>query len=158
MENDSSTLDERTSNDRAQNIEEVRGLLQRENTKGKRRPSNHPMAQPGVPTISEPVPPVAYTGYAQTAEASHDVDEYEQYRTQAQGGQGLNLSIPNTGPALPTSPSAYVQGSSYVDASRTTSGRQQSGQNVEMGQMGRNPSNPYRQQSTRKASNPYDSD
>jgi small-conductance mechanosensitive channel len=158
MENDSSTLDERTSNERTQNIEEVRGLLRRETTKGKRRPSNHPMSQQNVPTISEPMPPVAYSGYAQAAEASLDVDDYEQYRTQAQGGQGLNLNIPNSGPALPTSPSAYVQGSSYVDASRTTSGRQQPGQNVEMGQMGRNPSNPYRQQSTRKASNPYDSD
>jgi small-conductance mechanosensitive channel len=153
MENDSSTLDERTSNERAQNIEEVRGLLRRETTKGKRRPSNHPMSQQTVPTISEPAPQMPYSGYAQAGEASLDVDDYEQYRTQAQGGQGLNLSIPNSGPALPTSPSAYVQGSSYVDASRTTSGRQQSGQNVEMN---RNPSNPYRQQSVRK--NPYDSD
>ncbi|KAI4722879.1 hypothetical protein E4T48_00853 [Aureobasidium sp. EXF-10727] len=151
METGSSTLDERSSSDRAQDIEDVRGLLERANTKGKRRPSNHPTNQPGMPTITEPVPPIAYTGYAQTAEASLQVDEYEQYRTQAQGGQGLNLSIPNTGPALPTSPSAYVQGSSYLD--RTTSGRQPSGQN-----MGRSPSNPYRQQSTRKAANPYDSD
>ncbi|KAI5198983.1 hypothetical protein AUEXF2481DRAFT_3351 [Aureobasidium subglaciale EXF-2481] len=159
MENGSSTLDERTSMDRAQDIEEVRGLLQRENTKGKRRPSNHPSNVPAVPTITETVPPFAYTGYAQTAEASLEVDEYEQYRTQAQGGQtgqGLNLSIPNTGPALPTSPSAYVQGSNYVDVDRTTSGRQ--GQNTDIRQVGRSPSNPYRQQSTKRASNPYDSD
>ncbi|KAG2167233.1 hypothetical protein VTO58DRAFT_100712 [Aureobasidium pullulans] len=162
MENGSSTLDERSNSDRAQDIEEVRGLLQRENTKGKRRPSQATRSQqPGVPTITESMPPpVAYTGYAQTAEASLDVDDYEQYRTQAQGsqGQGLNLTIPNTGPALPTSPSAYVQGSNYVDVNRTTSGRQPSGQNVEMRQMGRSPSNPYRQQSTRRTSNPYDSD
>ncbi|KAH0383711.1 hypothetical protein E4T52_03512 [Aureobasidium sp. EXF-3400] len=154
MENGSSTLDERSNSDRAQDLEEVRGMLRRETTKGKRRPSNHPASQPNVPTIHEPMPPVAYTGYGQTAEASLDVDDYEQYRTQAQGAQGLNLNIPSSGPALPTSPSAYVQGSNYVDATRTTSGRQQSGQNVEMSQMGRSPSNPYRQQ----ASNPYDSD
>ncbi|KAH0085288.1 hypothetical protein KCU96_g10390, partial [Aureobasidium melanogenum] len=154
MENGSSTLDERSNSDRAQDIEDVRGMLRRETTKGKRRPSDHPASQPNVPTIHEPMPPVAYTGYAQTAEASLDVDDYEQYRTQAQGAQGLNLNIPNSGPALPTSPSAYVQGSNYVDATRTTSGRQPSGQNVEMSQMGRSPSNPYRQQ----ASNPYDSD
>lgn len=153
-EDGSSTLDERSSLDRAQDLEEVRGLLQRENTKGKRRPSAHPMAQPGVPTISEPGPPVAYTGYAQQAEASLDVDDYEQYRTQA---QGLNLNIPNAGPALPTSPSAYVPGSNYVDVGRTNSNRQH-GQTAEMRQMGRSPSNPYRQQSTRRKSNPYDSD
>ncbi|KAG9840584.1 hypothetical protein KCU68_g9023, partial [Aureobasidium melanogenum] len=158
MENGSSTLDERSNSDRAQDIEDVRGMLRRETTKGKRRPSDHPASQPNVPTIHEPMPPVAYTGYAQTAEASLEVDDYEQYRTQAQGAQGLNLNIPSSGPALPTSPSAYVQGSNYVDATRTTSGRQQSGQNVEMSQMGRSPSNPYRQQSTRQASNPYDSD
>lgn len=154
-EDGSSTLDERSSFDRNQDLEDIRGLLQRENTKGKRRPSAHPMSQPSVPTISEPVPPVAYTSYGQTAEASLDVDEYEQYRTQA---QGLNLNIPNAGPALPTSPSAYVQGANYVDANRTASGQHQQGQNVEMRQMGRNPSNPYRQSSTRRTSNPYDSD
>ncbi|KAK6001875.1 hypothetical protein QM012_002365 [Aureobasidium pullulans] len=151
MENGSSTLDERSNSDRAQDIEDVRGMLRRETTKGKRRPSNRAASQPSVPAIHEPMPPMAYTGYAQTAEASLEVDDYEQYRTQA---QGLNLNIPNTGPALPTSPSAYVQGSNYVDAS----GRQQPGQNVEMSQMGRSPSNPYRQPSTRKVSNPYDSE
>lgn len=147
-ETSSSTLDDRSN--RAQDIEQVRGMLQRGNTKGKRRPSAP--TQPGMPSISEPVPPLAYSGYAQANQASLDPDDYEQYRTQAQGGQGLNLSIPNTGPALPTSPSAYVQGTNYVDVNRTTSVGQR------QGQVGRVPSNPYRQQSVRRAEDHYDSD
>jgi uncharacterized membrane protein YkgB len=144
-ETSNSTLDERSNR-----VAEVRGMLHRGNTKGKRRPSAPP--QPFMPSISEPATPFAYSGYAQAAQASLESDDYEQYRTQAQDGQALNLTITTSGPALPTSPSAYVQGSNYVDVNRTTSVGQR------QGQVGRAPSNPYRQQSIRRADDPYDSD
>lgn len=133
---DGSTLGERSPTDR-QDLEEIQGMLRRESTRGKRKPGAVTMQQPGVPTINEPQPPIAYTDYALAAEASLEVDDYEQYRTQAAG-----LSTPNIGPPFPTSPGAYVQqGNSYMQPYRTTS--QGQGSNMEMRQMSRSPSNPY---------------
>lgn len=54
VEDDSSTLGERPSIDQA--IEDVRGLLHRTSTKGKRRPGAERMISPSVPAISEPAP------------------------------------------------------------------------------------------------------
>ncbi|GAB7349867.1 hypothetical protein MBLNU459_g0564t1 [Dothideomycetes sp. NU459] len=155
---DGSTLGGERSPIERQEIEEMKGMLRRESTRGKRKPGNVTMQQPGVPTINEPQPPIAYSQYAQQAEATMQIDDYEQYRTQAGG-----LSTPSAGPPLPTSPAAYVQGTSYMQPYRTTS--QGQGQNLEMRQMSRSPSNPYanRQQQqqpqpdlSRQVSGPFD--
>lgn len=62
---DSSTLG-RPSIDH-QDLEDVRGLLRRESTRGKRKASNDPRGYggPSIPTISEPSPTVSYNDYAQ---------------------------------------------------------------------------------------------
>ena len=63
------TLDERNSAERIQDYEEVRGILRKASSSGKRRRSHEPPSQPSVPTIAEPTPsyqqaPVAATDYA----------------------------------------------------------------------------------------------
>lgn len=161
LRDDSSTLaGERSSGDQAQRdqaIEEVRGVLRRATTKGKRRPGQQDatLAVPAVPTISEPgvqLPPIAYTDYAQQAEASMQVDDYEAYRTQAHGLQpspnatvSNQLGSPNFGPGLPTTPSAYVpdqQGNNYMQPYRSNEQRPST-----TGQLEHTSSNPYRMQS-----------
>ncbi|KAF1352512.1 Mechanosensitive ion channel-domain-containing protein [Delphinella strobiligena] len=161
MRDDSSTLaGERSSGDQAQRdqaIEEVRGVLRRATTKGKRRPGQQDatLAVPAVPTISEPgvqQPPIAYTDYAQQAEASIQADDYETYRTQAHGLQpspnvpvSNQLGSPNFGPGLPTTPSAYVpdqQGNNYMQPYRSNEQRPST-----TGQLEHTSSNPYRMHS-----------
>lgn len=129
---DSITLGERPSIDR-QDLEDVRGLLRRESTKGKRKPGTEQrMMSPNVPTIQEPQPPIGWTDYAQQGEAPTSVDDYENYRMQQQAG--------------PSTPQ-QMSGNAFAGQ----------GQNVEMRQMSRSPSNPYRQRSestaARKPSN-----
>ena len=63
---DSSTLGERPSIER-QDAEDIKGLLRRESTRGKRKPSSE--YQPTVPTISEPGP-YSYGEYSQQASTS----------------------------------------------------------------------------------------
>ena len=116
---DGSTLGERPSIDR--DLEEVRGLLRRESTRGKRKPSND--YHPSVPTINEPESqPYAY---AQSSSASG----YENVRPTASSTQ----YYPPAGPQFSqhSSPQQYPA----------------SGQAVEMSQVQprRSPSNPYRQ-------------
>lgn len=162
---DSSTLGgDRSSADQAQRTEalsDIRGMLRRESTRGKRRPNqNATTAIPSIPTIQEPgsqQPPIASADYAQRAEATMQVDDYEAYRTQAAGLQTYpnvtvsnQLGTPNMGPALPTTPSAYVpgqqQGNSYIEPYQTMSGYSSSSQQPHpaMRQVSRSPSNPYR--------------
>lgn len=134
---DSSTLGDGRSPTERQDLEEMKGMLRRESTRGKRKPGTVTMQQPGVPTINEPTPPTAYTDYAQRVGTNLQVDDYEQYRTQA-----AELNIPNAGPPLPTSPGAYIQGNNYMQPHRTTSqGQAQSA--VARQQTSPNPSNPY---------------
>lgn len=65
---DSSTLGERPSIDRS-DLDEVRGMLRRESTRGKRKPSND--YHPSVPTIQEPESqPYTYSVFPQTSSAS----------------------------------------------------------------------------------------
>ena len=54
---DISTLDERTSMDRdGQSMDEVRGLLNRDPSKGRRQPNQGAMSQPSLQRIDEPLP------------------------------------------------------------------------------------------------------
>lgn len=162
---DSSTLggERNDADQRAVDVEQVRGLLHRQSTRGKRKPNQDTMSTPSVPTISEPnvnyQPPTAYTNYAQTAEATMQVDDYEAYRTQAQGLQpspNVNvtsnpLGTPNMGPGLPTSPSAYVpgqQGDSYL---QPYGSQGQQGYSSPASQQPQGTNN----QGSRRASNPY---
>ncbi|KAL1301819.1 hypothetical protein AAFC00_006007 [Neodothiora populina] len=157
---DNSTLaGERSSGDnvqRADALEEVRGMLRRESTRGKRRPGQDSrQATPNVPTIQEPgfqEAQVAYTDYAQRGAAAMQANDYDTYRSQAQGLQPTRSGIasdqlgsPNVGSPLPATPSAYMagqEGSSYVEPYQTMSGT--SGQNNGMAQINRSVSNPYR--------------
>lgn len=67
-DDENSTLDERTSAERSQDVEEVRGLLRKVSSSGKRRPSREPpVPTPSVPALAEPGQiygsPVAATSY-----------------------------------------------------------------------------------------------
>lgn len=90
----SSTLGELPSIDR-QDLEEVRGMLRRQSTKGRRKVNgtDSMMARPNVPTIAEPQPMMANIDQAQQAQAFDDVDSYERYRVQA---AGASRRPPNT--------------------------------------------------------------
>ncbi len=83
---DSETLGERPSVDRS-DLDEVRGLLRRESTRGKRKPSSD--WQPSIPTINEPssqqmfqLPPpqkqasVRYSNYQSTTSPTNYENEY----------------------------------------------------------------------------------
>lgn len=136
---DGSTLGERPSVDR-QDIEEVRGLLHRESTRGKRRPRDlSRMTSPGVPSIPEPQAPIAQSAYGQQAEACMAVDRYEQQRSLAAG-----LAAPSLGSPPPTSPGAYAPPpiAQDVDTSYTsplsrsrTQDRQQAGETRQMSRL-----------------------
>jgi small-conductance mechanosensitive channel len=125
---DSSTLGERPSIDRS-DLEEVRGLLRRESTRGKRKPSSD--YHPTVPTINEPESqPYTYGHFPQSASG---------YENQRPGYY----------------PPARPQNSQYQSPQQYPA----SGQPTEMSQVQpqRSPSNPYRQRSnsaSRKALRP----
>jgi len=142
---DSETLGERPSMD-IQDQEDIRGLLRRESTKGRRKAGTSAMQRPGIPTIMEPQPPIAHTEYAQQAEASLDIDSYEQHRTQAAGLNRPNLYAGPSGQSNYNTPSATPAGNSYGYGSPI----QESTAYVrpaEMRQMQHSPSNPYRTRS-----------
>lgn len=139
---DSTTLGERPSIDR-QDLEDVRGLLRRESTRGKRKPSSDipQLHVPSVPTISEPHESVAYNDYAQPS-----------------GSGGYQSSGYSTMPTAytpklrnqPPSASSYGRGAPQIPPPTQTSP-------IEMRQVSRNPSNPYRKRSesiTRKPLSP----
>ncbi|GAB7339155.1 hypothetical protein MBLNU457_5820t1 [Dothideomycetes sp. NU457] len=148
---DSETLGERPSMD-IQDQEDIRGLLRRESTKGRRKANTSAMQRPGIPTIMEPQPPIARTDYAQQAEASLDVDSYEQHRTQAAGLGRPNLYAGPSGQSNYATPSPTPGGNSYGYASpmrESTAYVRPS----EMRQMQRKPSNPYRTRSDSESLN-----
>ena len=135
---DDSTLGERPSIDQ-QDLDEVRGLLRRESTRGKRKPgSDHPRMQaPSVPTISEPRS-TSYAdygqspsygqpssgGYQSTGYSSTPTAYQPPLRNQPSQGQTSQVSVPQL-PQLSTQTSP-----------------------IEMRQVpSRNPSNPYRKRS-----------
>jgi hypothetical protein len=128
---DDSTLGERPSIDR-QDLEEVRGVLRRESTRGKRKPSSETSRyqQPSVPTIREPND-TSYADYAQAA-------PYGGYQSTGYSNQQTayrpNLNV------MPSQTMANSQSSvpQLPQLSTATSP-------IEMRQVvSRNPSNPYR--------------
>lgn len=93
---ENSTLGERTSTER-QDLDEVRGLLRRESTRGKRKagPEHLQPAVPGVPTIPEPPssspfqPQIGFQDYAQRPAVGQGVyQEYGSAQPQMQQQQG----------------------------------------------------------------------
>ena len=139
---DSSTLGERPSMD-IQDQEDIKVLLRRASTQGRRKANataSMRMQQPSVPTIAEPQIPIARSDFAQQAEASLDIDEYENYRTQAAGvAQPGSFAAPFPEQTAYASPSVMPAPNPY--------GMQRQGESrggVEMRQMQRSPSNPYR--------------
>lgn len=125
---DSSTLGERQSIDqRQQDLEEVKGLLRRENTRGKRKPAGEvsSLAYPSVPTIREPVSAAATSGYA-----------YGQSSTNT-GYENLRPTYSQTSyQSHPGSLQTSYQSSILPPVGETSP--------IEMSQIGRSPSNPYR--------------
>ena len=120
---DSSTLGERPSIDRS-DLDEVRGLLRRESTRGKRKPSSE--YRPAVPTINEPVQHQDYT-----------------YPTYPQ--QGPIGGYENQIPGYSTTPSPYRPPITQYQVPSSQAAA--SAQAMEMSQIPpqRSPSNPYRQ-------------
>ena len=125
---DTSTLGERPSIDR-QDLEDVRGLLRRESTRGKRKPSSE--YHPSVPTINEPQQspqPYYYQGYPQQAPTAGYENQIPGYSTVTSPYR------PQIGPQVTQYQSVQSQVSSAAQA-------------MEMSQIPpqRSPSNPYRQ-------------
>ena len=134
---DSSTLGgERQSIDR-QDIEEMRGLLRRQSTRGKRKPGSEvpQLRAPGIPTISEPDAQVDYNDYAEPSGSAYQSTGYSTTPTaytpklRNQPPTAYNQPPPQIPPVGPTSP-------------------------MEMRQVTRNPSNPYRKRSESIARKP----
>ena len=135
---DSDTLGERPSIDRS-DLEEVRGLLRRESTRGKRKPSNE--YHPTIPTINEPAQQQPY--------------QYQNY------GQQTSTTFENQRPPIsnvPPPPASYrpvmrPQATQYQSAQSQIP---TAGQSMEMSQVppapSRSPSNPYRQRTELKPS------
>lgn len=125
---DSSTLGDRPSIDR-QDIEDVRGLLRRESTRGKRKPDSMDrpsMQAPSVPTISEPQS-TSYADYAPQPGFGGS------YQNQASPYSAVSTAYR---PTLRSQPTQYQSAQSVLPAQS---------QDTEMSQVG----------PTRKASNPY---
>lgn len=137
---DTSTLGGKTSID-YQDLNDVRGMLRRESTRGKRKPStetsryNHPT---GIPTINEPQPGEYSSGY---------MSPY----TESQRPVYSTVPSPYR-PTLQTQPTQYQSAQSNVPTVSTS---------VEMSQLPtRSTSNPYRNQNLRSptAGNQEDED
>jgi len=129
---DDSTLGERPSLDQ-QDLDEVRGLLRRESTRGKRKLAGDVgrMQVPSVPTINEPRSN-GYTGrsagYAQPSGWGHQsTTGYAPPQLQT-----VREQVPQQ--VVPPGPAELPQTSSTQTSP------------IEMRQVSRNPSNPYRQQ------------
>jgi len=124
---DSSTLGERPSIDRIQDLEDVRGLLRRESTRGKRKPSSE-VPQLRVPPSFQPISETSQSVYDDHAEPSG-----------SGGYQGTGYSTMPTA-YTPKVRGAYGQQAPQIPPLGPTSP-------VEMRQVARNPSNPYRKRS-----------
>jgi small-conductance mechanosensitive channel len=138
---DSSTLGgERPSVDRS-DLEEVRGLLRRESTRGKRKISSD--YHPGVPTINEPSSQQAFH-YPQPSQPRQPASvTYSNYQAPVSP-----MSYENRAPAYPTTTSPYSS-ASRPTPSQYGAAPGQVAAPVEMSQIPpqRSPSNPYRQRS-----------
>ncbi|KAK3666812.1 hypothetical protein LTR22_002399 [Elasticomyces elasticus] len=124
---DDSTLGERPSIDQ-QDLDEVRGLLRRESTRGKRKAGGG-MQAPSVPTISEP----GATGYT-------DYGQSPAYAPSTGGYQSTGYSSTPTAYVPP--PRSQPVGSQVQPPQLPQLSTQTSP--IEMRQVSRNPSNPYR--------------
>lgn len=127
---DNSTLGERPSIDR-QDQEDIKGLLRRESTKGKRKPSSEGY-HPSIPTINEP-----------------QQSTYPDYPAQYAASSNLENQAP--GPAYSTMPAAYQSAARPTPSQYgvTPGQAQTTGQAIEMSQAPsqRSSSNPYRSES-----------
>lgn len=121
----SSTLGERPSIDR-QDLEDVRGLLRRESTRGKRKPSSEAY-RPTIPTINEPTQPYPTGSYPQ---------------------QAASTGYENQQPGYSTIPSPYrPQVPPWPMTSQAQTPYQTQGVEMSQVQPQRSTSNPYRQRS-----------
>ncbi|KAK3068286.1 hypothetical protein LTR53_014268 [Teratosphaeriaceae sp. CCFEE 6253] len=145
---DDSTLGERPSIDQ-HDLDEVRGLLRRESTRGKRKPgSDYPRMQaPSVPTINEP----RSTSYTDHASSSSYVQPGPgDYRSSGYSSTPTAYVSPSYG--QPSQSTARAPAPQLPQLATQTSP-------IEMRQVSRNPSNPYRKPlspsaETRDGSNP----
>ena len=139
---DDSTLGERPSLDQ-QDLDEVRGLLRRESTRGKRKLAGDVgrMQVPSVPTINEPRS-TGYAGrsggYAQAAGGGYQSTGFSSATPTAYTPQPLRERVPQQ--VVPPAPAELPQTSSTQTSP------------IEMRQVSRNPSNPYRQQRSESVS------
>ncbi|KAK1818597.1 hypothetical protein LTR12_007029 [Friedmanniomyces endolithicus] len=139
---DDSTLGERPSLDQ-QDLDEVRGLLRRESTRGKRKLAGDVgrMQVPSVPTINEPRS-TGYAGrsggYAQAAGGGYQSTGFSSSTPTAYTPQPLREQVPQA--VVPPAPAELPQTSSTQTSP------------IEMRQVSRNPSNPYRQQRSESVS------
>ena len=128
---DESTLGE-TSFEREQDLNEVRGLLRRESTRGKRKPSNEGqrMQYPGIPTINEPLSTsYADYGYQSTGYSSTPTAYRPTLATVPSQTAVSTTSVPPQLPQLSTATSPIATSP------------------LEMRQLQNSTSNPYRQKS-----------
>ncbi|KAF2236735.1 hypothetical protein EV356DRAFT_481558 [Viridothelium virens] len=126
------TLDERNSAERHQDFEEVRGLLRKASSSGKRRPSHEPPSRPGVPTITEPnasyqQTPVAATDYAAQQQQQQQAAAMDQYgrsgfAQQQSPGYTMQAGQPYPHPlmASPISPGSTASNNPYQTAPART--------------------------------------
>ncbi len=115
-----STLGDRTSSEarRGNDIEEVRGLLKRESTRGRRKPVQTAPAVPGVATIVEPatranaanVEHHGYAGQGSVAEQAtgYPRNQYQQRAPQYQAALGAQ-QVRQTGPMQPGNTTGFAQ-------------------------------------------------
>ena len=147
---DSSTLGERPSIDR-QDLEDVRGLLRRESTRGKRKPSSEQQTRdylPTIPTINEPEPP---SSYASSPQQSTYLPQGSYQQQGAYPQQSSATGYENQRPGYSTVPAPYrpqirPQPTQYQSAQSQVPPQ---GQAMEMSQIPpqRTTSNPYRNRS-----------
>ncbi|KAK4547637.1 hypothetical protein LTR36_000594 [Oleoguttula mirabilis] len=127
---DTSTLGDRPSID-PQDLEDVRGLLRRGSTRGKRKPGSEApqLRMPGIPTIHEP-DQVSYEDWA--------TPSYTGYENQTPGPSTVSTAYT---PQLRNQPTRYESAQTQPLSTETSP--------VEMRQVApsRSPSNPYRKRS-----------
>ena len=103
------TLDERNSAERTNDVEEMRGLLRKASSGGKRRPSHEPPSNPGVPVIAEPG-----STYQPVATMDYSTRQQQQAQQQRPGfvvSAGQTYPTPLT--AYPVSPTAAASNNPY---------------------------------------------
>lgn len=134
-----------------QDLEDVRGLLRRQSTRGKRKASNDPGAYggPSIPTISEPynIQSTDYaqnSGYGSGGYGSTSYLSQSAYQPQRQPSQRQPTSYSHTLPAIDTAISPIEMG--QIERSQSYMRSQ--------GNVNRAPSNPYRQRDESQSRKP----